>query len=195
MSIQRIIVVLGPPGSGKGTQGKMLAFKLNCAYLSMGQHLREFSVKGTELAKKVKETIDSGTIIPDDWMKIIFREKILELMDQETIILDGFPRDINQVPILDDFIKEVNIWEFEVVFLNVPEEILIARIKERKNKETRADDNPEIIHTRFKEYEKKTLPVIETYRQRGNLIEIDGHRDINTVHQELMSKLRVKDKQ
>jgi adenylate kinase len=191
MKIQNVIVILGPPGSGKGTQGKMLAAFLNYNYLSMGQYLRQYTTKDTELAKKIKETIDSGLIIRDEWMVQIFREAIDSLPQAKGIVLDGFPRDIGQAPILEEFMRMHETKSLKVLFLDVDKEDLIKRIGQREKSAvvTRADDDPKIISTRFEEYKNKTFPLKKYFEDKGILIAINGNQSIEETHDEILKKL------
>jgi adenylate kinase len=191
MIVKNVLVILGPPGSGKGTQGKMLAAFLNYNYLSMGQYLRQYSKRDTELARQVKETIDSGRIIKDEWMVRIFAEAIKDLPDAEGLILDGFPRDIGQTPILELFLQEHKTKSLKVLFLEVAKEDLIKRIEQRENEggERRADDDVSIIHTRFEEYENKTYPLKKYFQDKGVLIPINGNQPIEGTHREILAKL------
>ena len=188
MNIRNVIVMLGPPGSGKGTQGKLLANVLNYNYLSMGQYLRQYAQKNTELARKIKKAIDAGKIIPDDWIKKIFLKAVKNFHKSEGVILDGFPRDINQEPILDNFMVKRETCQLKVIFLNVYLKDLLKRIGKRTGK--RADDNPSVIKTRFKEYKKKTLPLKKYYKNKGVLLEIDGNHPIKEVHRRIVQKLK-----
>ncbi|MBX4204709.1 MAG: nucleoside monophosphate kinase [Candidatus Doudnabacteria bacterium] len=189
--IKNVLVVLGPPGSGKGTQGKMLAPILKYNYLSMGQYLRQFSEGESELSQQVKQTIDSGRIIRDEWMTQIFPTAIAGLPDADGIILDGFPRDLGQTPILETFLREHQTENFKVLFLEVEKEDLIKRITQRESQggEMRADDNPEIISTRFEEYKNKTYPLKKYFEDRGVLITVNGNQPIEGTHQEILRKL------
>jgi adenylate kinase len=195
--IKNVLVILGPPGSGKGTQGKMLAAFLNYNYLSMGQYLRQYSKRDTELAQQVKTTIDSGHIIKDEWMVRIFAEAIKDLPQAEGLILDGFPRDLGQAPILDIFLNEHGTTSLKVIFLEVAKEDLIKRIgqREKENGEKRADDDNSIIHTRFEEYENKTYPLREYFKMKNVLIPINGNQPIEGTHQEILRKLGLEETQ
>jgi adenylate kinase len=193
MKIKNVIVILGPPGSGKGTQGKMLAAFLNYNYLSMGQYLRNYTLRETELARKVKAAIDSGKIIPDEWMVHIFKEAIENLPDAPGMLLDGFPRDIGQAPILDIFMQEHLTNSLKVLFLEVEKEDLLKRIEHREKvgHEMRADDDPKVISTRFEEYENKTFPLKKYFESKGVLIPINGNQSIEGTHHEIMQKLEL----
>jgi adenylate kinase len=191
MNIENVIIVLGPPGSGKGTQGKLLAPILNYNYLSMGQYLREFSNRETALASMVRETINSGHIIKDTWMPEIFEEAIESMPKADGIILDGFPRDLGQAPVLEKFLADHQAKSLKVLFIDVSKEDLILRINQREkdSSEKRADDDPSIISTRFAEYEKKTFPLHKYFEDKGVLISINGNQPIESTHKEIMEKL------
>lgn len=191
MAIENVIVVLGPPGSGKGTQGKLLAPVLNYNYLSMGQYLRQYSLRDTDLAKKVKESIDTGHIIQDSWMPEIFSEAIQNLPKAQGIILDGFPRDVGQTPIFEQFLADSKTKSVRVLFLEVEIPDLTRRIalREKGGGEKRTDDDPGIISTRFEEYEKKTFPLKKYFEDKGELISINGNQPIEDTHKEILNKL------
>jgi len=189
---KKFIIMLGPPGSGKGTQGKLLAKVINFAYFSMGAVLRDYSRGDSEEAKFIKETIDGGRIIPDDLIKQIFEGQLKKYSDSEGIIIDGFPRDIAQVDILNDNIKKYNA-STRVIFLDVPKEKLLERINERNAQavEKRADDDPNLLHTRFEEYLQKTLPLVDYFQKAGILFRVEGNHPIEEVHQNILKQLGV----
>lgn len=187
--LQHILIVLGPPGSGKGTQGKMLALILNYSYLSMGQYLRAYALRDTDLAKRIKQSIDSGHIISDELFDQVFPEVKSTIRNSNGIIFDGFPRDEAQVPILENLISELNVKDIKVVFLDVPKEKLLSRLHKREKSEDRADDSPEVIGTRFDEYMHKSLPVIEYFEKKGWLIRVNGDQSIEATHDEIVKKL------
>ncbi len=192
---QKFIIMLGPPGSGKGTQGKQLAKVINFDYFSMGQVLREVSKGDSETAQLIRKTIDAGHIIPDEMIKRIFLEQLDLHATAKGIVIDAFPRDIAQVNILNDAVKDRNVEDVKVVFLDVPLERLKSRIAERNEENTvkRADDRPSIIHTRFEEYEAKTFPLKDYFEKQGILIVIDGDHPIEEVHQTILNKVGVKE--
>jgi adenylate kinase len=216
MKLQNLILMMGPPGSGKGTQSDLLSEKLNYPHFSMGQALRDFGQGDTDMAKRIKETIDAGIIVTDEDAKIIFFEEIGKLKDRyEGVILDGFPRTLGQASMIDGFIKEFEIKSYKVFFLDVDREKLIDRLGKRKTcssckaiylpgvagydtsvcpacggrLETRDDDNPEGVAKRFDEYIKKTADVKNYYESKGMLTRINGDQPIEAVQQEILSKL------
>jgi adenylate kinase len=191
MQIKEIILMIGPPGSGKGTQGRLLAQKIGYGYVSMGQTLREYAKKDTNLAKMIKTAIDTGKIIPDDWIKQIFLESVLSFHHEQGLVLDGFPRDPDQIYLLEDFTQTYDIGKIRGVFLDVPYEQLRERIGGRKTAETRIDDHPEIIDTRFEEYENKTKEVKRHYDDLGILVHVNGDQPIEKVHQDILAKMKI----
>jgi adenylate kinase len=189
MKIKNLLLLIGPPGSGKGTQGKMLAPLLGYNYLSMGQTLREITELDTPLARQIKKIIDVGHIIPNYMIRDIFHQTVQALPPAQGLILDGFPRDIGQVDILNEFIEKHDVDNIKAVFIDVPKIKVIGRIKERAQLEDRADDDPEIIHTRFLEYDEKTHPLIDYFEQHHWLTRVDGDQTIEQVHKAILNKL------
>ena len=216
MTLQNIFVVLGPPGSGKGTQSKLLAKKLDYFHLSTGDLLREQAGLGTELGLKIKNLIDNGIIVTDEIIREVFVVK-LESLTSSGVILDGYPRTIGQVKILEEVMEKHNISNLKIVFLNVDKEKLLKRITGRKTcslcqemyKEgvpeynsgvcskcggqliVRADDDPAIVGKRFDEYNQKTAEVKDYYEKSGQLVTINGDQSIESVQTEILEKLKL----
>jgi adenylate kinase len=186
MQLEKIILIMGAPGSGKGTQGKMLAQKAGYEYFSTGDVLRGLVKQETELGKKVKSIIDQGYIIPDELMHDIFIDKIGSIKAQ-AVIVDGYPRTMGQVSILEEVVSRFQIREVVVLFLDVDKDKLVQRISARTH--GRADDDPSIIDRRFDEYQAKTAPVKGYYEQKGSLIEINGDQPVESVHKDILNKL------
>lgn len=216
MKLEKIIVLMGQPGSGKGTQSKLLGEKLGFAYFSTGATLRDMVREGTELGKKIGEFVDNGIIIPDEMMVDIFRKKIVSLGEVKGVILDGFPRTPGQAKILEDLVMELGNPKIQALFLEVDKQKLLDRITKRKTcvncqsmyKDdmpeyksdicskcggklvVRADDDPSVVEKRFDEYTNKTAPVKEHYEKQGILVHANGDQPIEAVHQEIMNKLK-----
>lgn len=171
--MSKVVIFLGPPGAGKGTQAKRLSSELGLVQLSTGEMLREHISRGTELGLRVKPILDSGGLVSDDIVIAMIREK-LSLMDNVKVIFDGFPRTTAQAQALDMLLEELSSPISSVPLLEVPEEILGARMLERALKEGRSDDTPETIKHRFEVYREKTQPLIDYYAARGHLRRVNG---------------------
>lgn len=189
MKIKNLLLLIGPPGSGKGTQGKLLAPILNYNYLSMGSTLRKYTKLKTPKAKAIKELIDVGHIIPDNLIHAIFHETVKALPKADGLILDGFPRDIHQVNILDEAIRLYKVDKVKAIFIDVPKMSVMNRLVIRAQVQDRADDNAEVIHTRFEEYNEKTFPLVRYFEQHHWLTKVNGDQSIEKVHAEILSKL------
>ncbi len=179
------IAIFGPPGAGKGTQAKMLAEKYKLAYISTGDILREEIKEGTKLGKEAKAIIDRGELVSDEIIVQIIEERIKTNLDARGILFDGFPRTYAQAYILEGLLLKMNSKLTCMLSLEVPKEELMRRMKKRSGEENRSDDKEEIIKNRFKEYEKKTIPVIEFYKEQGKYIQIDGTGEIDVVFKRL----------
>ena len=167
------LVLLGRQGSGKGTQGARLASHYGIAHISTGEMLRNAIKHGTPVGKVVKDIIDNGGLVADDLIGSLVKGRLGE-SDARTrgYLLDGFPRTLPQAQLLDDIARArpVNV----VVDLEVPREMVIARLSARLAAEHRADDSPEAVERRLALYEEQTAPLIAHYRKQGVLAVVDG---------------------
>ncbi len=163
------LIFLGPPGAGKGTQAEIISKKLNLRKISTGDILREEMEKGTELGKIAKSYMEKGELVPDQIMIKIIENNIKNL---DGFILDGFPRTLNQAIELEK-ITEID----KVIYLNVPDD----EIKKRLLNRGRLDDKPEVIENRIKIYREQTQPLIEFYKEKGILYEINGIGTIEEI--------------
>ncbi len=189
MQLQNIIVFMGAPGSGKGTQTKLLSTKLGYEFFSTGELSREYAKQDTELGRKIKSLIDQGIILPIEIIREIFVKKFETILDAKGVILDAYPRTIEQAQLLEELMDKYKIESIKVVFLNVDKEKILDRIKLRSTKEGRADDDISIVEKRFDEYITKTAPVKDYYEAKGFLIPINGDQTVEDVHNEIISKL------
>lgn len=169
-----ILVLLGPPGSGKGTQSQTIVDKLSVIQISTGEILRNAVKEGTELGKTAKEYIDAGNLVPDEVMIGIIQERIVQEDCANGFILDGFPRTIEQAEALDQLLKKNGRELSHVIYLDVPEKELIVRLLKRSEIEGRADDNLNTIKNRLDQFKKKTLGLINYYKEKNKLVYIDG---------------------
>lgn len=184
------IIILGPQGSGKGTQAKLLAEKFGMTHVSSGSLLREFAKNDTEKGRLVADLLTTGALLPFDTVVEVVEPVLLGA--KTGFILDGTPRDQMQAEYLDWYLGERHINIDKVILLNIPREISLDRLAKRARIENRSDDTPEAIHERLDIYNKETLPVIDYYRQKGKLTEVDGTPDPQTIFNDVVNKLGIK---
>lgn len=182
-------ILLGKPGSGKGTQAKLLGEKTGFEVISSGARFREIASHDTILGHKVADMIDNGHLMPHWFASYIFLDKILHLENKGGIIFDGTARKKPEAELFDD----VMVWldrPYKAIYINVSDDEVMKRIIKRRETEDRHDDyNDEIIRTRLKEYYEDALPAIEIFKERGNFIEINGEQEVEKIHEEIMSKI------
>ena len=188
------IILLGPPGAGKGTQAQHLVETRNMMQLSTGDMLRAARTSGTEMGKIVADVMDRGELVTDEIVIGLIREKLQE-GSEGGFIFDGFPRTLAQADALGELLAENGFALDAVVSLEVEDEILVQRVVNRAKeaiaagKEVRADDNEESMRTRLMEYYKKTSPLIGYYHAKGALKAIDGLASIDEVQASLANAL------
>jgi adenylate kinase len=181
------VVLLGAPGAGKGTQSKRLALGLNIPHLSTGDMLRVASDEGTELGKTAQAYMDRGDLLPDAVIVNVMGEALDKVECENGYVLDGFPRTLGQAEELDSLLGKRQESLDHVPFLKVRKEELITRLMGRARKEDRSDDTEDVIRRRLEVYEEQTRPVVEFYRSRGVLSEIEGEGTPDAVHARLRS--------
>ncbi len=181
--------MLGPQGSGKGTQAKRISAEYGIPHIATGDMLRAAIATGTPLGQKLKPVLESGQLVSDDLMIELIRDR-LEAPDTELgFILDGFPRTMVQAEALDAMLKDIG-RELTVVFeLQIADDLCIERLLKRAAEEGRVDDTPEVIATRLARYHEETEPLIEHYRATGKLVGIHADRSINEVFAEIQRAL------
>ncbi len=177
------IILIGIQGSGKSTQGNLLSEKLKVPYLSSGHIFREMAKEKTPLGRYMKETLNAGYLISDEKTIPIIEEYLAKPEYKNGYILDGFPRTTKQA---EDFSNGVD----KVVYLKVSDKEALWRLSGRMDEGVREDNTLTAIRKRIQLFHDLTEPVIDFYRQKGNLIEVDGERDIETIHAEIMSNLK-----
>jgi adenylate kinase len=175
------IVFFGPPGSGKGTQASRLAASAGIPQISTGDILRSHVAKGTPLGAIAKPIMESGALVPDDLVTKMLRERLAERDAQNGAIFDGYPRTVAQARSLESLLKDAGGRVDAVLFIDVPDLILVDRLLKRATLEGRADDTKETIAERLRVYREKTAPLADLYRQAGLLVTIDGDRSVEEV--------------
>jgi len=185
------IILFGPPGAGKGTQAEVLVRERGMVQLSTGDMLRSAIAAGTELGLKAKEIMDAGQLVSDDIMIGMIRERMAADDCAGGVILDGFPRTVAQAEALDAMLADQGIVLDHVIEIQVDEQALFARI-ERRAAETggaRSDDNAEVLAQRLKVYHDNTAPVLPYYKNKGQLVTVDGMRSVDEVSDAIRSCL------
>ncbi len=183
------ILLLGPQGAGKGTQGRLISSEYSIPHIATGDMLREVMAAGTSLGRRVKPIYDSGELVPDELMIELIRERLAQGDTRDGFVLDGFPRTSVQAEALDSMLNEIEraltvVFEFEL-----PEEVCVERLTRRAGEEGRIDDTPEAIRTRLRLYHQQTEPLIEYYRARGNLVTVPADRPVDEVFAEIQRAL------
>jgi len=184
------IVLLGAPGSGKGTQAALLTRQLGLPHISTGVLLRAAVSAGTDLGKKAKAVMDRGDLVSDDIMLGLIEERLGQSDAKAGFVLDGYPRNIAQAEALDALLKSLGQPVEEALQIDVDEEQVIARISGRAAAEGRNDDNELVVRNRMKVYAEQTAPVVAYYARQGILTRILGEGSIEEVFQRINSVLR-----
>lgn len=205
------LIVLGPQGSGKGTQAELLRQKLNLQYLGAGDALREIANEDTPLGSEVRQRLERGFLVEPELISQVFAESLAKIPPEQGVIIEGYPRTIRQYELMREFWAKLNRGEWQVLFIDLPEEEALRRLANRlicescgavyiagtagKCKKcggsliTRHDDHPEAVRQRLNLFKSETLPVIKHMEQEGKVIRIDGRPSIDEVHAAIMDKL------
>jgi len=174
------IALLGPPGSGKGTQAERLRDELGYTWLSTGDLLREARANGTEVGRRAADYMDRGDLVPDDVIVDVVEDALAKAGDRP-VLLDGFPRSVPQAEALGRDLDAV-------VLIDVPDEVVMERIAGRRD--GRADDKPETVRERLRVYHHETEPLIGHYEQQGKLRRVDGAQEPDAVHDDVRAALQ-----
>ncbi len=175
------LILMGPPGAGKGTQAKFVADHFRVPAISTGDIFRANVTEGTELGVQAKRYMDAGEYVPDEITNLMVRDRIDAADAQPGFLLDGYPRTLAQVDELDSMIAFTGHRLDAVVVLTVDPEELVHRLVQRAQEQGRSDDTEDVIRRRQEIYVEQTEPLIEVYRERGSLIEVDGMGDVDDV--------------
>jgi adenylate kinase len=185
------IILLGPPGAGKGTQSALLAKGIGIAHISTGEMLREEVAAKSDLGLRVKDIMDQGNLVPDSLILEVIRARISRPDCKPGFLLDGFPRTLQQAKDLTELLKSINLELSSVIELKVPEAVLLERVRKRATQGagTRSDDNDAVMANRLKVYWELTAPVSQYYRELGTLREVNGLGTVDEVQARIQSHI------
>jgi len=179
-------VLLGAPGCGKGTQAQRLAAALGVPAISTGEMLRDAVARKSPLGEQVEHVMASGRLVDDGLMAEVVSERLDRPDARRGFLLDGYPRTLPQAETLDRLLARRGERLEAVVYLDVPEEVLVRRAAERR----RADDREEVVRERLEVYRRQTEPLVAHYRERGLLRPIDGDRPVGEITADIVATLR-----
>ena len=181
------IIMLGPPGAGKGTQGERIASRYGVPHISSGELFREEVARQTELGKTLRGYLDAGDLVPDDLVLSLIMERVLAAQASGGYVLDGFPRTLPQAQAAAEIARKANVSAQAVLYLEVPAEVLSERLAGRG--EGRADDSAQVARHRLKVYTEHTQPLIDFYTQRGIIMRVDASPSVDEVTEVIFAAL------
>jgi len=183
------MLFMGPPGAGKGTQAAVVADRFGIPAISTGDIFRKNLSEGTPLGLEAKSYMDAGQYVPDSVTNNMVRDRVAQPDAEPGFLLDGYPRTLGQVEELDAILAESGHSLDAVVVLTVDEEELVQRLLNRAKTSGRSDDTEEVIRERQRVYAEETAPLIDVYRERGLLVEIDGLGEVDEVSSRILAAL------
>ena len=185
------LILIGPPGCGKGTQAQIISDKYNYLKVSTGDMLREEIKKDTEIGKKIITNMNDGKFVEDEIVNKLLEKIIFDSNKINNLIFDGYPRTINQATNLENLLNKSNQKIDFIFFLNIDKSTIIKRIERRKILEKRSDDDSDTILKRYDTYMEITKPVLDHYSNNQNFHELDGSKEINDISQKIEEILKV----
>jgi adenylate kinase len=183
------IILLGPPGSGKGTQAALLRDRMDIPHISTGDLLRNAVQQQTELGRKAKSYMDAGDLVPDELMLGLIEERLGQADVANGFILDGYPRNLAQAEALDEVLERIGQPVDLALSVTVDEGEIVERLSKRAIDEGRSDDTEDVIRNRLRVYAEQTAPVAGHYAERGQLREVDGMGSIEDVNRRLLDAI------
>ncbi len=173
------LIIMGPPGAGKGTQATVVAERYSIPAISTGDIFRANVSEGTELGREAKRYMDAGEYVPDEVTNAMVRDRIAQADCSNGFLLDGYPRTVAQVRELDGMLESSGDRLDAALVLTVDEDELVQRLLHRAEVEGRADDTEEVVRRRQEVYAEQTAPLIEVYEERGKLVRVDGMGEVD----------------
>ncbi|MEY2964349.1 MAG: adenylate kinase [Candidatus Nanopelagicales bacterium] len=184
------LLIMGPPGAGKGTQAVVVASALGVPHISTGDIFRANVSAGTPLGEEAQRYMDAGEYVPDSITNAMVRDRISRDDCNPGFLLDGYPRTLEQVTELDMMLEADGTSLDKVVELTVDTDEVVSRLLKRAQDQGRADDTAEVIRRRLEVYFEQTAPLVAVYRERGILVDIDGMGDMAAVSERILSTIR-----
>ena len=185
------LLVLGPQGSGKGTQAARLSADHGIPHVATGDMFRTAIAARTELGRRVEPILASGELVPDELTVALIRERLSQPDARDGFVLDGFPRTLEQAEELDAMLAEIGRSLDAVLFFDIPDEVAVERLVIRAEQEGREDDQPDVIARRLAIYHELTEPVVERYRATGTLVPLHASRTVGEVAAEIAEALEL----
>jgi adenylate kinase len=183
------LLIMGPPGAGKGTQANQIARRLEIPAISTGEILRANVQERTALGREAARYLDAGELVPDDLINAMVRSRLSEPDARKGFLLDGYPRTVAQVDTLDKILADQGVALDKVLVLHVDQDELIQRLLGRAKQEGRSDDTEEVIRRRLEVYREQTEPLLEIYGQRSLRVDIDGMGSVDEVTERVIAAL------
>lgn len=187
------LLIMGPPGAGKGTQAKLVAERLSIPTISTGDIFRRNVSQETELGREAKRYMDAGDYVPDELTNAMVTDRLAEPDVADGFLLDGYPRTLAQVAELDSMLESRQHHLDAVLVLTVDQDEVVGRLVKRAEDEGRADDTEEVIRYRQNVYTEQTAPLVGRYADRGLLVEVDGMGDVEEVATRVLAALEQTD--
>ncbi|MGA0078299.1 MAG: adenylate kinase [Candidatus Nanopelagicales bacterium] len=183
------LLIMGPPGAGKGTQAKFISEKFSIPHISTGDIFRENLKKETAIGLEAKSYMDRGEYVPDDVTNRIVADRLTWPDAANGFLLDGYPRTLDQVKFLDETLKSQNHQVDRVIELVADINTLVIRLLNRAKEQNRADDTEEVITKRLEVYLAETAPIIETYKDKNLVVQVDALGDIDVITRRILTAL------
>lgn len=180
------LIFFGPPGAGKGTQAKTLSQECGIPHIATGDILRNAIAQQTEIGQKAQSYVNNGDLVPDEVLAELVRDRLQQPDAQVGWILDGFPRTLNQAEFLDELLSELNSAYDLVIYLDVPDDILIQRLLGRGRK----DDTKDTIRHRLDVFHGQTEPLIQFYQKQNHFLQVDGNQPLAQVTERIKTAMQ-----
>jgi adenylate kinase len=183
------LLLVGPPGSGKGTQGELLAARFGLSHIAAGDLLRAEVEAGTPLGKEAADHLDRGELVPDELVIDLIMPLVVEAADGNGYVLDGFPRSVGQALVARHMAEEAGAVPDAVIYLEASRDELVRRILARAEVEGRSDDTADVVHNRLEVFDEATHPLVDYFRSRGLLYVVDANRSEDEVAEQILAAI------